>query len=550
MSGVLHRLRTPATAVGLLVAAVAALALSLAGHSTRLAVPRATAIRLTVAQLHQTRATAGLRWDSAQVQPLDPREDRVSLYRGSRIVAQAVVNVRDKVTSSIDFTHESVPYGDWIAYEPAVLVLLSLVFALACGVTPWRRLRNLDVAAALSLSVPVVLFRERYIGLSMVAATPAILYLTVRCGWRGLGPAQEPRPSTPLIEAVLHSWDRRRRIRLLRLLLGALALVFVMVGVSSPVPVDVVYAVMEGATKLLHGVLPYGHMPGDVVHGDTYPILSYVLYTPLALIHPVRSLWDSVDVALGATVGAAVVASWATYRAARRGARTPAVEEAGLRAALVVLAFPPALIAVSSGTTDVALSALLAVGVLAYRRPGIAGAMLALAGWFKLAPFALLPIWLAGHRGRALGFALAGFAAVTAPTLALLLVLGGTSGPSAMVHAIEFQFSRGSPQSFWSAASLTALQPIAEACVLGLIAGAAVHVARDRELARSPARIAAISACVLLALQLSANYWAFLYLMWPLPLMATSLLGDAPEPGVKAPPQPALSVPRPVEIVQ
>jgi hypothetical protein len=65
--------------------------------------------------------------------------------------------------------------------------------------------------------------------------------------------------------------------------------------------------------------------------------------------------------------------------------------------------------------------------------------------------------------------------------------------------------------------------------VLGLVAGAAVRVARDREIAGSPARIAAISACILLALQMSANYWAFLYLMWPLPLLAISLLGDAPE---------------------
>ena len=28
---------------------------------------------------------------------------------------------------------------------------------------------------------------------------------------------------------------------------------------------DFIRAVMEGATKLLHGLLPYGHMPGDVI---------------------------------------------------------------------------------------------------------------------------------------------------------------------------------------------------------------------------------------------------------------------------------------------
>ena len=72
-------------------------------------------------------------------------------------------------------------------------------------------------------------------------------------------------------------------------------------------PVDVIYAVMEGATKLIHGVLPYGHLPPGVIHGDTYPILSYALYTPLALVAPVSSLWDSVDGGLAVAVLAALV---------------------------------------------------------------------------------------------------------------------------------------------------------------------------------------------------------------------------------------------------
>ena len=87
-----------------------------------------------------------------------------------------------------------------------------------------------------------------------------------------------------------------------------------MVGVSSPNAVDVIYAVMEGATRLIHGVLPYGHMPGDVIHGDTYPVLSYALYAPLAALAPVRSTWDSVDLALAASVVAgALAAAWALF---------------------------------------------------------------------------------------------------------------------------------------------------------------------------------------------------------------------------------------------
>ena len=109
-------------------------------------------------------------------------------------------------------------------------------------------------------------------------------------------------------------------------LLVVLALVYVMVGVSSPDAVDVIYAVMEGATTLIHGVLPYGHLPPGIIHGDTYPILSYALYTPLALVAPVSSLWDSVDGGLAVAVLAALVAAWAVFRSV--GGSAPSVRRA------------------------------------------------------------------------------------------------------------------------------------------------------------------------------------------------------------------------------
>ena len=98
-----------------------------------------------------------------------------------------------------------------------------------------------------------------------------------------------PPPSTPLLAAITPGLDPARRVRWLRALMVVLALVFVMVGMSSFDAVDVIYAVMEGATKLVHGVLPYGHMPPGIIHGDTYPILSYALYMPLALVRSGRN---------------------------------------------------------------------------------------------------------------------------------------------------------------------------------------------------------------------------------------------------------------------
>ena len=122
--------------------------------------------------------------------------------------------------------------------------------------------------------------------------------------------------------------------------LVALALVYVMVAVSSPDAVDVIYAVMEGATRLIHGVLPYGHMPPGIIHGDTYPILSYALYTPLALVAPVNNVWNSVDGGLARRGARGCLSPVGPCSGDRR--RAPAggvreaveVEEAGLRAAL------------------------------------------------------------------------------------------------------------------------------------------------------------------------------------------------------------------------
>ena len=320
------------------------------------------------------------------------------------------------------------------------------------------------------------------------------------------------------------------RARLLRLLLAATVLVIAMVGVSSNQAVDVIYAVMEGATKLIHGVIPYGHLPGDVVHGDTYPILSYAAYAPVALLAPVSSTWDSVDAALGVAVlcaGLAALAVALTARAAPSAAG--ASDTRGLRAALTWLAFPPLLIAVSSGTTDVMLAAFLAIGVLLWRRPGASTAVLAAAGWFKLVPFALLPAWLARWRGGDARRALAAIALVSAAALALVVAVGGPAALGAMVRGVAYQADRGSPQSVWSALGIPAVQPLAEAAVLALIAGATVQVRSGR--ARSgPQGAAAIGTAILLGLQLSASYWTFLYVIWVVPLIAVSLLASDAEP--------------------
>jgi len=501
--------RRTAIVAGLVVTALAGLALTALHRTPRPAVPPRVAIHAALANPGTAQALAGSHWNRVSASPLDGELERVDFWDSSQIQVGVAVDAHRQVVQEQNFSHEPVPYGDWLAYQPALLIGLSILFLLVTVVLPWRRMRNLDALAALSFVLPVVLFQHRYLDPSLLAAGPGLLYLAARCAWRGLGPATEPAPSRPLLTALARRPGGTGRIRWLRVTLGVVALIFVMIGVSSPLAVDVTYAVMEGATTLIHGALPYGHMPTGILHGDTYPILSYALYTPLV------------------AVAAALIAAWAAWRAAagRRGrGRTTESEEAGLRAALAVLAFPAVMITASTGTTDVVLASMLGIVLLLWRRPAAAAATLAVAGWFKLAPFALVPVLLASLRGRRLVGALGALAAVSTVVLVLVVVVGGIHGPREMAHAVAYQFTRGSVQSMWSALGIEWAQPIAQAAVLGLIVAVTVRMWQEPGLAADEGRVAAVSASVLIGIQLAANYWAFLYLAWVVPLLSVSLL--------------------------
>ncbi|MDQ6914866.1 MAG: hypothetical protein M3155_03545, partial [Actinomycetota bacterium] len=52
-----------------------------------------------------------------------------------------------------------------------------------------------------------------------------------------------------------------------------------------------------------------------------------------------------------------------------------------------------------------------------------------------------------------------------------------------------------------------------------------VAVRRDRRLAGDPVRLAALSAAILIGVQLSASYVTFAYLAWIFPPVAVALLG-------------------------
>ncbi|HTW42477.1 MAG TPA: glycosyltransferase 87 family protein [Solirubrobacteraceae bacterium] len=480
----------------------------------------------------------------ARVIPLDGSLQRVTFFAGAQVVLDAAVDERGEVVA-IEQHDAGVPAsGASLANAPWLLVLLSAVFLAATTVVPLRRIRNLDALVLASFTVTVPLINARLAGASVICASAALLYLTLRCLAVGLRPHRQPAaPSTPLLAHMCSSWQPRRRTRLLRLLLAATVFIFVTITLTSAGYTDVAAASLQGATELVHGVLPYGHIT-LALHGDTYPLLNYVLYIPGALWQPVTTAFSSLEGSLATTTAAALLAGLGVHRLAaapgashRRPAsatqQTRSERDRALRTTLAWFAFPPVLLAASGGANDLLLAACLAWMLALRKHKTWSTLALAMGVWVKLVPLVLAAIWLPCRRSerRELIRACAGAAALSLALTALLIALGGPAAIPAMIKAMAFQFQRGSFFAPWYTFNVQWLQPPVQAAALTIVLLVAVRAQADRPLRHDLVRVSALAAALLLALQLSANYWTWSYLPWVLPPLLVALFmidGDQP----------------------
>jgi hypothetical protein len=505
--------RTRALAVALVVfASVAGLGL-LTHKETPLAVDRATAIRLAAAA-PETRVAAA-HADRVMVIPIDRDFVKVTWLRHGRTTATAGVN-RDGTLAWPSKYKKIAGYGAPLAHGLLLLGALTALFLAATLRGPLRRRRTLDVLVLAVAVVPTVLIDRGRLTWGEGLAACIVGYLIVRGVQLAVhGPAPGEDDDAPVL---LERLAARAAVPRLSRQVGLLLLVItVLMTITSTGVVDVAYANMEGATVLLTGHLPYGHMPADVIHGDTYGLPIYALYAPLAAVWPVHTDWDNAIGALVLGAGAALLCALGMARATGDKSRWPA--------AIAVLALPASLMTFSSGTNDVLIAAALIWAFAWWSRPAASSALLALAGLAKVAPLVLLPLWLARLRGAALLRAVVACAAVGAVVLLGLVALGGLHGPGDMVHAMSFQLSRRSMMSIWTAFGIEPLQPLMQGVAPAIALGGATLIWLDRSVAADPRRVAGLVVATLGALQLAANHWAPLYLIWLAPPAMVALLG-------------------------
>lgn len=524
LSALLSLRRRPALAALLVFAlALPALAVLKARSAPHYSLSAAQAIRAARADPRVAHVLAHRRYTSVRVSPVDDKEQRVSYLDGPRLVLHAAVGPGPQVTHVAIRTPGSPQSGSLIVNFPPFLIGATLLFLLATLRAPLRDLRNLDALAFASFVIPVQLLNSGLVVASFLFGYAAVGYLAVRFMAIGLrGPPSAPGSS--LYWHLTRAWPRAQRVRVLKLVVAAMAVAATLVTITSTGPSDVAFAALAGATDLLHGVAPYGHIPAFIFHGDTYPLLTYAIYVPVAAFMPVTDLFSDPQGALLLTSAATLLVAGGLYRVAFRVAAgkrpTGAVQDreppqvTGQRAALAWLAFPPVLLTASSGSNDVilALCVLAALGSLAHGRRS--ALMLAVAAWVKVVPVLALPIWLARLPRRAAVEAVAAILALSAALLTSLMAFGGTHSIGAMLHALAFQFERGSLSSLWIGMGLEWLQPAAEAALVAAVAWATLAVRRDHELSDDLPRLAAILTGLLLIAEFAASYWTWAYLPW------------------------------------
>jgi hypothetical protein len=472
-----------------------------------------------------------------------PGRWQVSFFRDGKQVVQ--VQVDDRTGAVLEqWTGDQVAWTMARGYEgafgrklnaPYVWLPLCVLF-LVPFVDRRRPLRllHLDLIVLLAFGVSHVYFNRGEIGTSVPLVYPVLLYLLARTAIAGLRPRERLGAIVPHVPAAL-------------LVVGLVFLLSFRIGlnvVDSNV-IDVGYAGVIGADRIVDGDPLYGEgFSTDVEHGDTYGPLSYLVYVPFEQALPWSGRWDDLPAAHGAAIGIDLLVVAGLLLLGRRLRPGREGRMLGLALAYAWAAYPYTAFVLETNSNDslVALAcvvALLAL-TLAPARPRFTavtrGIAVGAGTAAKFAPFALAPLFAFspnGRRSRSLLFALALLVVVAAAVLPFL----PDGGPRELYdRTVGYQASRPSPFSIWGQVSIDWLHTVAKALAVAISVGVAFVPRR-----RDPRQVAALGAAVLIALELVAPHWFYLYVVWFVPFVFVTCLGayrlPPPTPQVSSPPE-------------
>jgi hypothetical protein len=442
-------------------------------------------------------------------------------------------------------------FGGKTLLRPWVWIAFCLVFFL--GLADLRRpfaTGNLDLLALLGFSVSLAFFDRGEIFRSVPLVYPVLAYLLARALWVGFGRRGRPLgshwPTWVLVAAAVFLLGFRIGLNL----------------EHERGVIDVGLAGVVGATRILDGEAPYGNMPqrGDlepcgpadaegqvreriqtngrceaaIERGDTYGPVSYLAYVPVVALLPWSGKWDSLPAAHATSIAfdLAVVLLLGLVGLRFGGRRLAAL------LAFAWVAYPFTAYTLNANTNDAIMPAFLLLGFWLVTSDWARGASVSLAGWTKFGALLVAPLWATYPQLEVRRVARFAAAFVVATLAAFAILLLEPSLLDAMRtfwdRTIGFQSGRDSPFSIWGWGQYHArgipdlgfVQPVA--VVLAVVLALALAVRPRR---KGPLQLAALTAALVVAFQLTLTHWFYLYLPWICPFVFLWLL--LPEPSAQ-----------------
>ena len=397
----------------------------------------------------------------------------------------------------------------------SLYVWIPLCLAFFLPFFPWRRrptLWHLDLLVLLGFSISLAFFNNANIGMSAPSIYPFMLYLLGRMLLLAAG---KGRPREPLRVVIPTTWL-------------AIALVFLVgfrigLNVTNSNVIDVGYAGVIGADKIVHDQPLYGNWPTDNPAGDTYGPVNYFAYVPFYELFGWSGVWDSLPAAHAAAITFDLLTMVGLFLLGWM-VRGPT---AGTVLAYLWAAFPFTSFVLDSNSNDSLVALLIVVALLVLRWSWARGLAGGLAGLTKFAPLGLAPLLMRGlgpmpPKRELVKFIPAYALAIIVP---MLIVFLRHDWHYFWTDSISYQANRPAPFSIWGLwGGYTQSLKIPERVVLGLTVVLGIASFFWPRGNRTLVQTAALGAAIIIGLQCSISYWFYLYIVWFFPLVIVALV--------------------------